>query len=117
MTQAPSPTERTALLRLILILEEFRKVNPEMAIQQALTLLTAASEPGLTVTDLAKKAGLGLASTSRHVEVLGPHRPAKNIGLGLLSDDFHDTDRRRKIIRLTPAGQRTVKSLIDLINR
>lgn len=100
-----------------MILEEFRKINPEMPLQQALTILTIAAEPGMTVSDLAKKAGLTLASVSRHCEALGPANPAKGVGLGIIAYDYSPTDRRAKIVNLTPAGHRAVRSLIHLITK
>lgn len=110
-----TPEDRQALNKLVLILEEFRKIDQEMPLQMAITLLTVALEPGSTISDIAKVAGHKLASTSRHVEVLGPWRPAKNKGKGLMVDDYADMDRRRKVINLTPNGFRVIKTLIHLL--
>lgn len=113
----PTVEDRVALGRLVMILDEFRKVNPEMPLQQALTILTIAMEPGLTVSDVAKKAGLTLASVSRHLEALGPHNPSKGVGLGLVAYDYSPTDRRAKVVSLTAAGLRSVRSLIHLVSK
>lgn len=100
---------------MILVLEEFRKESPEMPIQQALTFLRIAEEEGETVTDVAKRAGLVLASVSRHVEVLGQFRPAKDIGLSLIDDQYHPTDRRRKVLTLTDKGRGLVNRVVSHI--
>lgn len=111
----PTESERSAIRAVALILNEFRKVHPEIGTQQCMTLLAIAEEPGLTVTDLSRKTGIGLASMSRHIETLGPHRPSKNVGWGLVSDDPHPTDRRRKVITLTAAGWRIIRSLDHIV--
>lgn len=106
-----------ALHRLNLILDEFRKVYPGMPVQMAVTLLTVAANPGLTVTEVSKKAGLSMSATSRHMEVLGPWNEIKKTGFGIIDYGYDAEDRRRKVVVLTQAGARAVNSLVDLINR
>lgn len=112
----PTPEERSAIRSVALILNEFRKVHPEIGTQQCMTLLAIAEEPGLTVTELSRKTGIGLASMSRHIEILGPHRALKGVGWGLVQDDSHPTDRRRKVITLTAQGWRIIRSLEHIIS-
>ena len=112
----PTGTERRAIALVTLVLSEFRKVHPEIGTQQCITLLAIAEEPGLTVTDLSRKTGIGLASMSRHIETLGPHRPSKNVGWGLVADDTHPTDRRRKVITLTREGWDIVRNISRLVS-
>lgn len=112
-----SKFDLVSLHRLALILDEFRKVYPEMPMQMAASLLTVAANPGLTVTDVAKAAGNTLSSTSRHMEVLGPYNETKKMGLGIIEYSYDAADRRRKVVVLTPAGERIFNSLVDLIKR
>lgn len=112
-----SQFDLVALHRLSLILDEFRKVYPEMPMQMAASLITVAVNPGLTVTEVAKLAGNTLSSTSRHMEVLGPYNEVKKMGLGIIEYSYDAADRRRKVVVLTPAGTRVFKTLVDLINR
>lgn len=110
-----TPEQREALGKLVLTLEEFRKVEPDIPVQQVITFLTVALHPGSTVTALASLAGTTLSSASRHVENLGPYRPVKKKGKGLLVDDYDANDRRLKGIKLTPGGVRIVKSLLHYL--
>lgn len=112
----PTPEERSAIRSVALILNEFRKVHPEIGTQQCMTLLAIAEEPGLTVTELSRKTGITLAAMSRHIETLGPHRPSKQVGWGLVADDAHPTDRRRKVITLTAQGWRIIRSLEHIVS-
>lgn len=117
ISTAASHSPLIALHRLVLILDEFRKIAPEMPLQQAITLLTVAAHPGETVSEVARLSGNTLSSTSRHIEFFGPRNTAKDLGLEMVVYDYSAVDRRKKVVVMTPKGQRTVNSLIDLINR
>jgi len=112
--RTPTPEQRAAIHWGTLFLNEFRKVYADIGAAHCLTLLAVASEPGLTVTELARKTGTSLASMSRHVELLGPYLPGKDVGLGVLQNDTHPTDRRRRVITLTEKGWRIVESIAHL---
>lgn len=115
MTQKDFPTgARITIDRVVRILEEFRKHYPEMPIQTGITLLTAAVNPGITVLELGKKAGIAKSAISRHMETLGPHNPAKDIGLGLLSLDYDLMDRRKKLVNLSPTGMKLIDAVIEI---
>jgi DNA-binding MarR family transcriptional regulator len=109
--------ERNALNRLLVILEEFRKVDQKMPLQQAITLITASLNPGSTVSDLAKLAGNTLASASRHVEALGRYREVKDVGKELLIDDYDAIDRRVKVVNLTSKGVAFIRALMVHLQR
>ena len=113
MTTTPPTDPKKTRLQLRLV-EEYRKLNNEMPVQQMATLLTIALESGITVTDLATKAGLSLAAASRNVEVLGPFQPKRNVGMGLIQGDYSEDDRRKKTLTLTAKGWRVVNSINNL---
>lgn len=116
----PSQEDRVALNRLSLMLNEFRKLDPEIPVQQLSTFLAVAMEPGITVTDAGTKAGVGLGSVSRHIDVLGKPRTTaagRTVGLSLLVATPDPVDRRRKTVALTAKGQRIADTLLDLLKR
>lgn len=97
------------------LIEEYRKLYNMMPMQQAATLLQIALEPGITVTDLAEKTGLTMASASRNIEVLGPWQPKREIGMGLIQNDYSDEDRRKKTLTLTAKGWRVINTMNNIL--
>lgn len=93
------------------------KLESEMPLQQLHCLLVIAqSEEGLSLTDLAQKVGIGLATASRYVAALGKQNRHREEGL-LLVEAFEDPmERRKKIIRLTPKGRIAVQKLVGDLN-
>lgn len=89
------------------------RIEAEMPLQQLhCLLLIAQAEEGLSLTDLSKKAGIGLATASRYVSALGKQNRHREEGL-LFVEAFEDPmERRKKIIRLTPKGRATINKLI-----
>ena len=88
-------------------------VDPEMPLGQAKCLfIVAQSEEGMSLTDIAKKAGIGLATASRHVAALGKINRKKEDGLKLIESFEDPMERRKKIIRLTSKGRTTIKRII-----
>lgn len=114
-SQPPTQEERIALHKLRLIAQEYRKASPEMPTQQQLILLTIAENPGSTLTEIGQRTGMLIAAVSRHIGALGPYRPAKKIGLELITDGYADDDRRKKVVHLTAKGCAVVDSLIHLV--
>jgi DNA-binding MarR family transcriptional regulator len=116
---------RTAdLKRLELILEEFRKIDPEMQMQKAMAFLAIAERDAegregqpLTIMALGERLGLAPASASRNVGVLTAGKDFKGReGHGLVAVEEDPSDRRARVLRLTPKGKRvmsTIKSLME----
>ena len=119
MSRMPMQVDRLTINRLMRILDEFRKGYPGITVDQAMTLLWIAAEPDSTQIAIADQAGISRAAINRHVEVLGPVRTklGKTIGSDLITNDVDDVDRRKKVLRLTPQGERIVKSLQHLMTK
>jgi len=100
-------TTYTPLTRAILFIEEFRKIDPEIQMHTALMLLLIARKPGLNLKDLVTATGLGKSAVSRNIASL-----SKEYGKGLITYAEDPLDRRNKVIKLTPAGERVVNSLL-----
>lgn len=97
--------------------ERVAEIEAEMPLKQLqCLLLISEAEEGTSLTDLASKASIGLATASRYVAALGKQNRHREEGL-LLVEAFEDPmERRRKIIRLTPKGRATINKLIGETN-
>lgn len=93
------------------------RIEPEMPLQQIHCLLIIAKEPeGMSLTDIAQKVGIGLATASRYISALGKQNRHHKEGL-LLVESFEDPmERRKKIIRLTSKGRAAINKLIGEVN-
>lgn len=101
----------------IQLIQGISQIEAEMPLQQLhVLLLIAQAEEGTSLTDLAKKAGIGLATASRYVSALGKQNRHRQEGL-LLVESFEDPmERRKKIIRLTAKGRTALNKLIGEID-
>lgn len=96
-------------------LEEFRKLDPEMPTQQAAAFLMVAMTPGITMKDMARKLGISQASCSRNVSALSEMHRLNKPGLDLVYAIEDPAERRRKIVNLTPRGERVAESLREIL--
>jgi len=103
------------LQRLIRAAEEFRRLDPDMPTQTALTLLTIASSPGLTVREVQERLGFAPSSASRNVAALSDRNRHGQPGLGLITYRVNPTDYRCKQLFLTPKGQRFINTVINIL--
>ena len=111
-TKTPSRINSTARLNdLFRALEEFRKLDPTMPSQTAAIFLYVAVHPGCTMKDVAEALGTSESSVSRNVSALSDWHRLKRPGLGLVTKDYDPYELRRRIINLTPKGQRVLNSL------
>jgi len=93
------------------ILEEFRKIDPEMPIQMAVIFLNVAADEGLNMTDLYKRSGVSQASVSRNVAALSKWHRLNKAGHDLVTTKEDPAERRRKVVFLTPKGQLLAKAI------
>jgi DNA-binding MarR family transcriptional regulator len=87
----------------IMILNEFRKLDPELPTQIALVLMLIAQKPGISFKELVQQTGLGKSSVSRHIAAL-----SEQYGKGLVTFWEDPMDRRGKCAKLTSMGQNFV---------
>ena len=88
------------------LVQGIRQIASEMPLQQVhCFLLVAEADEGLSLSDLAKKANIGLATASRYVAALGKLNRHREEGLQLIEAFEDPMERRKKIIRLTPKGK------------
>lgn len=95
------------------LLEMIAAIQPEMPLQQARCLfIVAESEEGMSLSEIAKKAGIGLATASRYIGALGKVNRRREEGLQLIESFEDPMERRKKIIRLTTKGRAAVRRII-----
>jgi DNA-binding MarR family transcriptional regulator len=93
------------------ITEEFRKLDPCLQMQTAAVFLTIAHENGINMAKIGEITGLGQSSCSRNVAALSKFNRLNKPGLGLVKASEDPTERRRKIVTLTPKGKQVAKAL------
>lgn len=103
------------LMRVFQIIEEFRKIYPDMQMQTAAVFVTIALNEGITMKDLGQRCGLAQSTSSRNVALLSDKLRHDKDGYGLVVATEDPVERRRKIIKLTPRGKRVAASLCDII--
>jgi DNA-binding MarR family transcriptional regulator len=93
------------------------RIESEMPLQQLHCLLVIAqAKDGLSLTEIASKVGISLATASRYVAALGKQNRHREEGL-LLIESFEDPmERRKKIIRLTAKGRTAINKLVGDLN-
>lgn len=95
------------------LLSGVQKVDPDMPVQQLMCLLfIAQEEEGTSLTEIARKANIGLATASRYVSSLGKMNRHKEEGFNFVESYEDPMERRKKIIRLTTKGKIALKKIL-----
>jgi len=107
------------LNRLMRVVEEFRKLDPEMPAQTILAFLFIAernaAEVPVTVKDVGDYLGLSSASASRNVAALSKISRHRTSGHDLIMAYENPERRIEKFIKLTPKGKRVIDSIGELL--
>jgi DNA-binding MarR family transcriptional regulator len=108
----PATDPARATRRLILIIEEFRKLDPEMQAQTMMTLLLVAAKPGIQMKEMQERLGIARSTMSRNVAILSSHGyRAGYPGYALIEAREDPTDRKSKQVFLTAKGKRFLESI------
>ncbi len=91
--------------QLVRALEVFRELDPDMPIQYALSFLTLARNPGLSIRDLSERLGIAQSSASRNVAALSEWHSFRKPGHDLIQAKEDPRERRRKIVTPTRKGE------------
>ncbi len=97
------------------VIEEFRKIDPEMPIQQAAAFLYIVLHEGCTMKGVAGGLGMTQGSSSRNVAALSEWHRLKRPGAGLVEANADPYEMRRKVITLLPKGKRVAESIINIM--
>lgn len=109
--------KRKLIRKCLRVMEEFKKLDPEMPLQQMITLIEVAlsTEDGITVSDLAVRVGNSQSSASRHVAILGDYGRRNTPALQVVKATVNPMDRRSQTVKLTPKGQRVIDQLVEVL--
>jgi DNA-binding MarR family transcriptional regulator len=110
-----APRHGDEIATVVRVLEEFRRFDPDMPIQYALSFLTIAQHEGLSMGDLAQRLGIAQSSASRNIAALSRWHSFGKDGHDLVEAREDPRERRRKIVSLTPLGRHLVATLRALI--
>lgn len=110
------PTERTqAIIALGRILDEFRRLNPNMPVAQIQAFLMVALDRGLGMTDISDNTGTKNSTASRYLLELGSSRLDGDGAFGLIERRVDPSDERRAPYRLTRKGKRVVEAINTIL--
>ena len=101
--------------RALKVIEEFRKIDPEMPIQQASAFMYIVTHEGCTMKAVAEHLGMSQAASSRNVAALSEWHRLKRPGAGLVTSEADPYEMRRKVITLTPKGKRVAETLSNIM--
>ena len=99
------------------LLNEFRKLDNEMPIQQALTFIWVAlrEADGVNIKDVADNLGISQASASRNVNAFMKINRYRRTGHDLIETHEDPMHRSRKLCNLTHKGTLVKKTLLEII--
>lgn len=114
-TRARHPNPERPVERLIALLAEFRRIDPEFPMQYAICLLEIANDEGLSLTELADRTNMALSTVSRVVGALSDYR-SNGQPYELISMRISPEERRRKELHLSDKGKKLITSLEKVIS-
>lgn len=109
-------TKTNPTATLIRAMEEFRKLDAEMPMQQAVVFLHVVLLPGITMKALGEATGLSQSSCSRNVAALSQWHRLGEAGHDLVVATEDPAERRRKVVHLTPKGKRVAASINEIMS-
>ncbi|MFN8720561.1 MAG: MarR family winged helix-turn-helix transcriptional regulator [Rhodospirillales bacterium] len=113
---AAPPGRNAEIAVAIRLLEAFRRLDPDLPIQYALSFLTIAENEGLSMRDLSERLGIAQSSASRNVAALSEWHSFGKPGHDLVEAREDPRERRRKIITLTRKGEALIRELRVIVN-
>ena len=102
---------------LLKIIEEMRKFDSHMESQTIAVFFYVCqygAVDGVSMKNISKELGLAQSTVSRNCYKLSDKIKEKP-GIGLLQSFEDPTERRRKLVRLTPRGKRVHSTLSELV--
>lgn len=106
--------ELTTFYRLV---DEMRKLDPEIQGQQIITFLLIAQNDGeITVKDIAERAGIAQSSASRNVRYWSEFDRFEKPGQNMITIKEDPRERRRKLLSLNAKGRKFANDLITIVN-
>ncbi len=111
-----SPAEIRRAERLLEILEEFRRLDPDMQMPMAATLTLVALNDGISRTEVMNRLGVAGSTATRNLMGLMSRGRLGRPGHGLVDQKVNPEERRWRMHSLTPEGWRVMNRLLDLMS-
>lgn len=106
-----------ALSMLVEVIKRFRDYDQEMQMQTAQVFLEVAKQPGITMRELEERVGISQASCSRNVAALSKVHRLNKPGMDLVVAQPDPAAAYRKLVYLTPKGQRMIEALTQEVTK
>ncbi len=112
----PNAVRHDEVATVVQVLEAFRKLDPDLPIQYALSFMTIAQSDGISIGELAERLAIAQSSASRNVAALSRWHSFGKAGLDLVQAQEDPRERRRKIVTLTDHGRAFLAELRAIVN-
>ncbi|WP_448206460.1 MarR family winged helix-turn-helix transcriptional regulator [Azospirillum sp. sgz302134] len=112
----PARARHDEVATVVHVLEAFRKLDPDLPIQYALSFMTIAQNEGISIGELAERLGIAQSSASRNVAALSRWHSFGKAGLDLVQAQEDPRERRRKIVTLTDRGRAFLDELRAIVS-
>lgn len=107
--------EQRAARRLLRAIQEFRKLDPDMQLPMAATLLIVALRDGVSRTEVMHELNVAGSTATRNLMGLMAEGRLGRKGHGLISQRVNPDERRWRMHSLTPEGAEVVRRLADIV--
>lgn len=106
---------KNGLSRLMHVFNALRFLDDTMPIQWAALFLEVAHKEGQSITELAKRTGMTMGSTSRNASCLSDWTYQKKLGLAVVTISTDRMDLTRRQVTLSPKGRKLIDHLIAIV--
>ncbi|MCI4664098.1 MAG: MarR family winged helix-turn-helix transcriptional regulator [Neomegalonema sp.] len=107
--------ERRAIRRLLAAIQEYRKLDPDMQLPMAASLLIVALKDGVSRTEVMEDLNVAGSTATRNLMGLMAEGRLGRPGHGLVSQRVNPDERRWRMHSLTPEGLEVVRRLAEII--
>jgi|GEM_PF-2819524 len=115
-TNKETPTTRVALVHIFLKQLQDLTEDNTMPTQQILLLTALYVRGQMNQGDLTKETGVAMSSCSRNIAKLGKGTFGTP-GMGYVTQEEDERDRRIKLVRLTPKGKALIEEILERVSR
>ncbi len=108
-----SPVEERRARRLLKIIEEFRKLDPDMQMPMAATFLLVALNDGISRTEVMGRLGVAGSTATRNLMGLMQQGRLGRPGHGLVDQEVNPEERRWRMHSLSPKGRAVLRAMLE----
>jgi DNA-binding MarR family transcriptional regulator len=102
--------------RLLKVIDEFRKLDPDMQMPMAASFLLVALNEGISRTDVMDRLGVAGSTATRNLMGLMEQGRLGRPGHGLVDQKVNPEERRWRMHYLTPKGRLVLRSMLALLD-